>query len=154
MFKVRVQPEAVSDLLEMKKAGGSAAVCAARIVAIIEEIKCDPNLLKQLATMKFDTDDFEVGKYLQFWNDGIDLWKLKIFDFDKVNKKWWTLPYRVLYAYDMGCYTFRVLGILPREFDYKADHELTKRIIKTYNDLGLPKHVVTRSTLHRSDKLH
>src|SRR4051812_1007669 len=120
MFSLRVQPEAVKDLLDMKEAGGERATCARRIVAILDELKQDQRKLENLTTMKFETDDYEVGKYLEFWNDGVDLWKLKIYDFDDLNEKWWTLPYRVLYAYDLSCRTFRILGVLPREFDYKA----------------------------------
>ncbi|MBB3118877.1 hypothetical protein [Pseudoduganella violacea] len=146
MFNLRTQPEAAADLLSMVKQGGASATHAMRIAAMIDEVKKSEELLNNLHTESFSVDDFEVGKYLEFWNDGIDLWKIKPFNFDELHKKWHSIPYRILYAYDIQCTTFRILGIVPRSFNYDANHALTKRIIKTYIDLGLPRHKVIKPT--------
>jgi hypothetical protein len=40
-----------------------------------------------------------------------------------------------VYAFIPGEQRHHVLGILPRDFNYEADHELTKRILTAYENL-------------------
>jgi hypothetical protein len=149
MYKLTIHIDAKNDLLEMSRLNAKERTYAARIATLLQEVKDTPELLRELATHDFSTDDIEVGKYLQFWNNGVDLWKIKMFDFDSLHNKWNSIPYRVLYAYDMECHTFRVLGVVHRSFNYDANHELTKRILSTYDSLGLPKHKILRHTNNR-----
>jgi hypothetical protein len=149
MFKLTVHNDAVEDLRNMVAKGGKDKLSANRIVALLQEIKDSQEILSELTTHGFETDDIEIGKYLEFWNNGTDLWKIKFFDFDAVHDKWKTIPYRVIYAYDLECQTFRVLGVVPRSFNYDPNHALTKRIIATYDNLGLPRHVFRRNTPNR-----
>ncbi|WP_161539948.1 hypothetical protein [Glaciimonas sp. PCH181] len=154
MLKLVIEKAAVKDLTDMVGSGGDEKSYAQKIVVTLQEIKDSQSLLQDLTTEKFSTDDYDVGKYLEFWNDGIDLWKIKIYDFNSLSKKWWTVPYRVLYAYDISCQTFRVLGIVPRKFNYDPNHELTKRIRRAYDDLGLPKHKIFRPSSSSGYKPH
>jgi hypothetical protein len=155
MFKLVIEKAAVEDIKAMVAGGGNAKLCAQRITVILQELKGSQKLLQELTTEKFSTPDFDIGKYLEFWNDGIDLWRIKINDANALREQWRrALPYRVLYAYDSPCYTFRVLGVLPREFNYDPNHELTKRILRAYDDLGLPKHRVSRASASSRNKPH
>jgi hypothetical protein len=154
MFKLVIEQDAVQDIKQLVAKGGHDKVCALRIVAILQDIKASQHLLQDLTTDRFATDDYDVGKYLAFWDDGIDLWKIKIYDFNTLNDKWWTLPYRVLYAYDMSSLTFRVLGIVHRNFNYDPNHELTQRILRAYNNLGLQKHRIFGAPAAGRNKPH
>lgn len=51
-----------------------------------------------------------------------------------------SLRYRIVYAYEPKSLQYHVLAIVHRDFDYKTDHEITKRILKAYNDLGITIH--------------
>lgn len=154
MFRLVVEREALADLLELKEAGGRKAVYARRIVAIIEDIKCSPGYLSELTTDHFETDDFDVTSIKQFWHDGLDLWRLKIFDFIEKRHEWKSVPYRVIYAYDLSCRTFRILGVIHRSIAYDSEHEQTKRICRSYNELGLPRHKATHFRASGRDKPH
>ena len=143
MFKLVIEHEAQDDLKKMIQAGGRKEVHARRILAILSEIRNSQESLAELTTNNFETDDFDVKSFKEFWNDGVDLWRLKIFDFIEKKHQWSTVPYRVFYAYDMSCLTFRILGIIHRDIAYDSEHEQTKRICRTYYDLGLPRHKVT-----------
>uniref|UniRef100_E6QX21 Addiction module toxin RelE n=1 Tax=mine drainage metagenome TaxID=410659 RepID=E6QX21_9ZZZZ len=51
-----------------------------------------------------------------------------------------SLRYRIVYAYEPGTLQFHVLAIVHRDFNYETDHEITQRIRKAYNELGLSIH--------------
>lgn len=154
MYRLFFEQPAVEDIRAMVSRGGEAKRDAQRIMALLQEIKGSQSELRDLTTDHFYTDDYEVGKYLEFWNAGADLWKMKIFEFNDRRNAWDLIPYRVLYAYDVRDSTFRVLGILPRSFNYDKDHELTKRILASYSELGLPKHRVYAGNGRNRSKPH
>lgn len=145
MLKLIIQKPAADDITEMIKAGGNAKVCGARILAFLQELKGRPDWLQQLLIRKFQNDEFNVDKYVEFWDAGLDMWRLALFEYDFSNQKKWQMPYRILYAYDQPCLAFRVLGVVPRSFNYESDHEFTRRLRRTYDELALPKHRVGRA---------
>lgn len=149
MFNLILQKPAAEDLKVMIAAGGEARQCAAKILSFVEELKGRQDWLGQLLTRKFQNAEFNVDKYVQFWDAGLDMWRLALFEFDFARHKKWQMPYRILYGYDQPCRTFRILGVVSREFDYDPDHEFTKRVCRTYDDLGMPKHRVGGATFRR-----
>lgn len=111
---------------------------AARIVALLEQIKADPGLLDALTEHNFGADQrsgFHVSKWLAFWNAGYDLWRLKVWDLSGR-----LIPYRIVYAYEPRIRQYHVLGIVHRDFGYDRNHEITQRIFSAYQDLGLKRH--------------
>lgn len=51
-----------------------------------------------------------------------------------------SLHYRIVYAYQPRSLQYYVLAIVHRNFDYKRDHEITSRILKAYQELGITIH--------------
>jgi hypothetical protein len=144
MFKLIIQKPAADDLEKLIKAGGASKQYAARILAFLQEAKGRQDWLGEFLTRKFQNDEFNIDKYVEFWDAGLDMWRASLFEHDFTRHKKWNMPYRILYAYDLSCQTFRVLGVVSRNFNYQADHEFTQRIRRTYDDLALPKHRVDR----------
>ena len=140
MASLVLEAEAVADLKSLAATGAVGKTYAQRIAVILQEIKNSPALQECLLTDRFTNADFDVGKYLHFWNDGFDLWKLKLRDCNALREKWWAIPYRILYAYDSKNQRFHILGVVHRSFNYEPRHEFTKRILAAYDDLGLPRH--------------
>jgi hypothetical protein len=99
----------------------------ATILAVLLEIKGDPELLDSLTDHGFATAAFDVKKWVRLWDQGKDIWRLKVFDFQKI-----PLPYRVVYAYSPSALTYYVLAILSRDFNYEIQHPATQRILEIY----------------------
>lgn len=150
MFKLSVQPPARDDLVAMLAQGGVAKQSATRILVFLQELKVRQDWLGELLSRKFRNEEFNVDRYVTFWDEGLDMWRLALYEFDFTRQKEWKLPYRILYGYDQPCATFRILGVVSRDFDYEPDHEFTKRIRRTYDDLAMPKHHVRGATYGRA----
>ena len=131
MTKLFIHDDAKYDLSAMIKNGLVKAV--AEIVALLEQLASDDDLLDRLTQHGFGkrgVNDFYVGKWLEQWRQGKDLWSMKIWDLEDNG-----LKYRIIYAFIPQKQHYHVLGILPREFNYDAGHELTQRIIRAYEEL-------------------
>lgn len=127
MFQLIVHEDAKADL---KQLAGHDSVSAARIVALLEEIEGDQDLLDCLTQHDFGHDrtaGFHVSKWNQLWRAGADLWRLKAWDLEDKG-----IRYRVVYAYIPGKQRYYILGILPRSWNYEKTHPLTKRILSAY----------------------
>lgn len=130
MLRLYVHEDAEADLEQLWVTEPTAA---ARITALIEELEGNTDLLDRLTQHDFGAyrrEDFHVSKWIEQWRKGKDLWRLKIWDLE--NKG---LRYRVVYAFMSRQQDYCVLGILPREFNYDPNHDLTRRIIAAYEDL-------------------
>ena len=128
-----LHPDARSDLAAIRNTNPKAW---GRIVALLEQIKCDPKLVDKLLDHKFEEthgEIFSVSKFLEFWNAGLDIWRIKA-----VDPKSPAVPFRIVYAYDMKGLRFYVLAVVDRSFNYDANHNITKRIRGAYEELGLP----------------
>jgi mRNA-degrading endonuclease RelE of RelBE toxin-antitoxin system len=155
MYNLRIHPDAVGDLKELLAGSNRKAKAGARIAAFLQELKASQEWLDELLTRHYENDDFNVDKFVTFWDAGLDLWRIKVFESDFSKRPGWTLPFRVIYAYEITSRTFYVLAIAPRKFNYDPKHELTKRICCAYEDLGLPKHKIrVPSRAGNSDKPH
>jgi hypothetical protein len=146
MLKLIIQKPAGDDIKKLVAAGGQGREYGAKILAFLQELRDTQHWLEELLSRKFQNDEFNVDKYVEFWDAGLDMWRLALFEYDFSRQKKWKMPYRILYAYDQPCRTFRILGVVSRDFNYDSDHEFTQRIRRTYDELALPKHRVGRAS--------
>lgn len=111
---------------------------AGKVVALLQQAKADPKIIDSLLDHNFGVDHaaaYHVSKWIEFWNVGYNIWRLKIWIEPKGS-----LRYRIVYAYEPKSLQYHVLAIVHRDFDYKTDHEITKRILKAYKSLGITIH--------------
>lgn len=130
MVTLFIHEDAENDLEEL---WSKDTEVAARITVLLEELKGNDDLLDRLTQHNFglySSADFHVSKWFEQWNKGNDLWRLKIWDLEDNDVK-----YRIVYAFIPTKKHYHVLGIVPREFNYEANHELTIRILNTYKNL-------------------
>ncbi|MHB8409001.1 MAG: hypothetical protein ACYDHY_13065 [Acidiferrobacterales bacterium] len=107
---------------------------AGQIVALLEELEGNHDLLDRLTQHKFGashTSEFHVSKWQEQWRKGRDLWRLKLWDLEDKG-----LRYRIIYAFMPKRQHYHVLAIAPREFNYDSQHPLTQRILRAYKELG------------------
>ncbi len=132
---LQIHPDAVDDLRELMKTDKFAA---GRVLALLQQIKHDPKLIESLLDQDFGADHsapYHVTKWYEFWNAGYNIWRLKIWLDPKGS-----LRHRIVYAYEPKTLQYHVVAVVHRDFDYQRDHEITRRIIRTYRDLGIPVH--------------
>jgi hypothetical protein len=70
---------------------------------------------------------YHVSKWLELWNEGHDIWRLKIWGPSEA--------YRTVYAYQRGKQRYTVLGIPARNFDYSVEHPTSQRMLDDYANL-------------------
>lgn len=132
MYRLYVHRDAERDLNQLWQTS-KAATAAARIVALLEDLQGNQDLLDRLTQHDFGvgrSEPFHVSKWFEHWNKGKDLWRLKLWDLEAVG-----LKYRVVYAYTPGIRQYNILAIAPRSFGYAEDHPLTQRILRAYDNL-------------------
>lgn len=131
MQSLTIHPDARSDLEDLWKVSRKAW---ARIVALLEQIKADPQLLDALTDHDFGAgkdQPFTVSRIESQWHKGKDLWRLKIWDLEAQR-----LPYRVIYAYEVRRQRYHVLGVIHRRgFNYEPHHPFIQRILRAYDDV-------------------
>jgi len=106
---------------------------AARITVLLEELAGNPDLLDRLTQHDYGarhSADFHVSKWLEHWNKGRDLWRLKVWDLEDQG-----LLYRLIYAFIPGKQHYHILAIAPREFNYDTNHPISRRIQRAYEEL-------------------
>lgn len=111
---------------------------AGKVLALLQQAKHDPKIFDSLLDHGFGDDhasSYHVSKWFAFWNAGYNIWRLKLWMEPKGS-----LRYRIVYAYEPRTLQFHVLAIVHRDFNYETDHEITQRIRKAYNELGLSIH--------------
>lgn len=123
--------DAVADLRSVRQTDPRAA---ARILAILEQVKADPALLEALTDHGFGKDGsrpFDVQKWVEVWNQQRDLWRLKIWDLERRG-----IQYRIIYAYRWRELRYYVLAIVERRnFDYDPSSAIGRRILAAYEQL-------------------
>lgn len=130
-----IHPDAAGDLRQLMVKDSSAA---GKVAALLQQVKYDPKIVASLLDHDFGVDRtaiYHVSKWFEFWNVGYNIWRLKVWLEPKGS-----LPYRIVYAYEPKSLQYYVLAIVHRDFDYKRDHEITTRILKAYQDLGITIH--------------
>lgn len=130
MFSLFLHDDAEDDLENL---WDEAPEAAARIAVLLEELEGNQDLLDRLTQHDFGSyhsADFHVSKWVEQWKKGKDIWRLKVWELEDKG-----LQYRVVYAFVPVKSHYHVLGIVPRDFNYDADHQLTKRILAAYENL-------------------
>lgn len=131
MNKLFVHNDAKHDLLTTVRSQSIEAT--AKILTLLEELVGDKDLLDRLTQHGFGkrgVDSFNVSQWFEQQRQGNNLWRLKDWDLEAKG-----LKYRIIYAFIPTKHHYHILGILPREFNYEAGHELTKRILRAYEEL-------------------
>ena len=127
-----LHPDAANDLRGLMASDPDAA---GKVAAFLQQAKCDPRIIGSLLDHDFGdnrTEPYHVSKWLEFWNTGFNLWRVKIWTFPKGS-----LKHRIIYAYQPSTHHYHVLAIVHRDFDYRSDHEITKRVLAAYRSLGI-----------------
>lgn len=130
-----IHPDAAGDIRRLMATDRFAA---GKVVALLQQAKADPAIIDSLLDQDFGADHaaaYHVSKWVGLWNIGYNIWRLKIWIGPKGS-----LRYRIVYAYEPKSLQYHVLAVVHRNFDYKRDHEITNRILKAYQDLGLTLH--------------
>ena len=116
----------------------AAPAMLSRILALLQQLQNDPKLADKLLDRTFQEQHgikFDVKKFQELWKAGYDIWRLKALDLGVSGPQ-----YRVLYAYDTKASCFYVLAVVERSFNYDPNHEITCRVRRTYEELGLQIH--------------
>jgi hypothetical protein len=143
MYKLNIEHDAQTDLKSMIDRGGNERECATNILALLSEMKANQALLGSLLDHGFENNIFNVNRFQTFWRSH-DVWRLKMFEWDFSRTKKNAIPYRIIYAYDVKCSTFRILAVVNRNlFNYEDNHPTTQRVLSAYSELGLPIHKFT-----------
>lgn len=133
MYKLFVHQDAEGDLEQLWADDPTAA---ARIGVLLEEcegtedLEANQDLLDHLTIHNFGDAAINVSKWLEHWNKGANLWRLKLWGLETRGMR-----YRIIYAFVPGKRHYHVLAIAPRDFNYESNHELTKRILRAYAEL-------------------
>lgn len=133
MINILIAPLARQDLDELWNTDEDSA---AEIETVLDELSIDPNLLQELSRRGFrhlKTPAVEVDVFLALWNQGLNMYRLKIWD--------WLgglLPYRIIYAHHAQSNVFHVLAIVSRDFNYDTQHPIVTRVRADYERLGIP----------------
>lgn len=127
-----IHPDAAADLRRLTETDRFAA---GKVLALLQQAKHDPKIIESLLDHDFGDDHsaaYHVSKWFEFWNAGYNIWRLKMWMEPKGS-----LRYRIVYAYEPRTLQYHVLAVVHRDFDYRRDHEITNRIQRAYNDLGI-----------------
>jgi len=131
MPRLIVQPSAEADLDELYEIDEEAA---ATINVLLDEIYGNEQLIELLCrdrVARREDPAFDNERFIELWNDGYTIYRLKMWDFDGA-----LIPYRVLHAYDGRTDCTHILAILPREHSYDTAHEKVRRCVGDYDALG------------------
>lgn len=131
MLQIEVHDEAEEDLVQLLE---DEPEVAGAILAFLQELKSDPDLLDCLTITdfgKYGEEDFHATSW---WREQPErnLWRVKIWDLENRG-----LKYRVIYAYAGRPRKYHVLAVVHRDnIDYDDEkHPTTRRIRRLYDDL-------------------
>jgi hypothetical protein len=139
-YRLTIEDDAKQDLRLLFAGSEQDRSDAGKVVAFLHELANNQQWLAELLSRHFTTDEFNVDKFVSLWNEGYDIWRLKIAEITHTRNRRASLPLRVIYCHDRQ--TYRVLAICKRDFNYDPNHEQTKRLRRLYSDLGLPQYSV------------
>jgi hypothetical protein len=125
-----VHDDAKADLKALLRRSPTAA---AKIAAVLEQLRADEDLLDRLTQQDYganQSEAFHVTQWFEQQRAGRNLWRLKVWELEDMGRK-----YRVVYAFKPREKHLYILGVVPREeFDYDQD-SFSQRIISAYDKL-------------------
>jgi mRNA-degrading endonuclease RelE of RelBE toxin-antitoxin system len=127
-MRLIIHEDAQSDLSEIANANRSVA---ADLLVALQELDSDPDLLDRLTQHKYGSSrkqsNLNISKWLEHWNAGKDLWRMKYWD---------KADYRIIYAFIPATKEHFVLAVVDRRhFNYEQNHPITKRILRAYETI-------------------
>jgi len=108
---------------------------AATILVLLDELENgapEVERLFQKGFRRLDDPAFDVDRFEEFWRQGLNLLRLKLWDHGGS-----LVPYRILYAYDPRFESYHALAIIDRDFAYDSNHPTVQRVVADYEALGL-----------------
>jgi len=132
-YSLKIHEDAAADIETLWSVEPRAA---AAIVALLEQAEIDQRTLESFTIKDYGagrTEKFHVDWWWTQYKTGRNLWRVKIWNLESRR-----LNYRIIYALDPRQTRYYVLGILPREFDYDATNERSRRLLAAYDELGIP----------------
>jgi len=108
-----------------------APVAARAIIALLEQLEADEELLDRLTELNFgeyESEEFHVTPIVHEQNKNRNIWRLKVWDLENLG-----LKYRVIYGYVGRPKKYHVFAVVDRDFNYEENHPITKRIQEAYD---------------------
>jgi len=108
---------------------------AAIVIALIEQLQCDEDLLERLTERgygAYESEAFHVDGWFDQWRQERNLWRLSVVELNDLDRQ---NQLRIIYAFIPAKQRYYILAIAPRSFNYDREHSITKRIIRAYDDL-------------------
>lgn len=132
MPELIVEPHAEADLDELFESDPDTA---AIIDVLLDEIFGNEELIQLLCTDRANRREdpaFDNERFIELWNDGYTIYRLKIWDMDGA-----LINHRALHAYDGRSDCTHILGILHRDYAYDTAHEKVRRCVGDYESIGI-----------------
>ena len=129
-FTLLVHDDAKADLEQLWK---DAPRAAARIAVLLQELQGSQDLLDRLTQHGFGDRShakFHISRWLEYWRKGKNLWRLKDWNLENDGFR-----YRIIYTFVPSKMQYHILAIAPRDFNYVANHPITKRVLRACSDL-------------------
>ncbi|MBN1379928.1 MAG: type II toxin-antitoxin system RelE/ParE family toxin [Gammaproteobacteria bacterium] len=148
MRPIIIHPDAISDIQAiqnaMLKASGNRRrklkIFLARVLAVIEQVKADPELQDKLLDHGWIGNGISISKWLHQYGKPYfrDLWRIKMWD-----KRGTLIPYRIIYAFQPisrsnSTQTFHVLALIHRkdiDYDNEKYSARVDRIFRDYDSI-------------------
>lgn len=131
-YSLVVHDDAKADLDELYEKDIDAA---ASIEVFLDEVKHNQYLLDSLSVTGFvcyEPEVWDTDEWIELKKQKLNIRRIKFLYLEGVSK------YRIIYAFDPTQMRYYVLGIVLRSIDYDVSHPTSKRIIATYEKLGIP----------------
>lgn len=135
MYELIVSDDATADLERILRKN---RVVALRIIALLEQLSCDQDLLDRLTQDGYGGSPkhpirgavINIGKWISAQRKGLNLWRMRDFELSRKGHE-----YRIIYAFNPSKDQYLVLAVVEREFDYDESHPITQRVYAAYNKL-------------------
>lgn len=135
MYELIVGDDAATDIEALLD---TAPAVALRIVALLEDLADDQDLLDRLSQDGYGGSPkkpirgavINIGKWISAQQKGLNLWRMRDFELSKQGHE-----YRVIYAFNPTKNQYFVLAVVEREFNYDEQHPVTKRVYAAYKAL-------------------
>lgn len=134
LYSIAIHAYAEGDLDKLYLTDEDAA---ADIEAFLEEAKLNQRTLDSLTVNKYINEEeppFNVSELVELKRQKYNFWRVRLLWLDSNARS-----YRVVYAFNPTEMRYYVLAVVHREFNYDVNHEITKRIIAAYDELGIPR---------------
>lgn len=131
-YTLHVCEEAESDLDDIYDIDEDAG---ATIEVFLQEVRGNQDMLDRLSSSNYRSygdNDFDVKRWIEAWRT-MAVWRIRVYNCDGAAKN-----YRVIFTFHPIEKRYYILGVVPRDFDYDPNHQLSKRIASTYSELGIP----------------